>query len=148
MQLKTKSKGSLNCVGVIKANDKRAKKYRAIWRENGKQKSKGFENYEDAVKFRKYIELELINNYVQELETQVQELNDDAIWWVNRYNAVQRDYKNLQQRIDKAIELLKGSAMFYCEEDRQWLEELFKRILEILGDKENEIYKITRKKQK
>lgn len=44
--------------------------------------------------------------------------------------------KKLKEQKKQAIEILKGSAMFYCEEDRQWLEELFKRILETLGDKE------------
>ena len=67
MQLKVKSKSSTNCVGVIKANDKRTKKYRAIWKENGKQKSKGFEIYEDAVKYRKSIEIKLMNEYIKEL---------------------------------------------------------------------------------
>lgn len=139
MQLKTKSKGSLNCVGVIKANDKRAKKYRAIWRENGKQKSKGFENYEDAVKFRKYIEIELMNDYMQEVEAQVQELNDNNIWWHNRFNVVQRDYENLKDKIDKAIEYITTEQLYT---NYQWgksqYEKILKDLLAILGDKENE----------
>lgn len=49
---------------------------------------------------------------------------------------LEQENKQLKEDKKKAIEILKGSAMFYCEEDRQWLEELFKRILEILGDKE------------
>lgn len=44
-------------------------------------------------------------------------------------------YKREKSKIDKAIELLKGSAMFYCEEDRLWLEKLFEELLEILGGK-------------
>lgn len=139
MQLKTKSKGSLNCVGVIKSNDKRAKKYRAIWRENGKQKSKGFENYEDAVKFRKYIEIELINDYIQELEAQVQELNDDAIWWTNRFNALERENKQLKERIDKTIECINENTYLGDGEYTNHCDMLSRNeLLVILGDKENE----------
>ena len=68
MQLKIKPKGSTNVVGVIEATDGRRLKYRAIWRENGKQCSKGFETLEEAIKFRKSIEKEMINDY---LESQV-----------------------------------------------------------------------------
>ena len=98
----------------------------------------------------------------EELEMLELTINADKVFDVNFHNVSKellKSYKDLQQenkrlqkqldfiierndekqqRIDKAIEILKGSAMFYCEEDRQWLEELFKRILEILGDKENE----------
>ena len=71
MQLKTKCKGSTNRVGVIEAKDGRTLKYRAIWRENGKQCSKGFDNFEEAVKFRNYIETELINEYKEFLNDEI-----------------------------------------------------------------------------
>ena len=68
MQLKTKCKGSTSRVGVIKATDNRRLKYRAIWRENGKQCSKGFEDFEEAVKFRNSIENKMIDEYKEYLE--------------------------------------------------------------------------------
>ena len=68
MQLKTKCKGSTSRVGVIEATDNRRLKYRAIWRENGKQCSKGFEDFEEAVKFRNYIENKMIDEYKEYLE--------------------------------------------------------------------------------
>ena len=67
MQLNVKAKGSNNRSGVIVANDNRRLKYRTIWRENGKQCSKGFENYDDAVRYREFIEKEMINNYLKEI---------------------------------------------------------------------------------
>ena len=71
MQLKTKPKGSTNRVGVIEASDGRRLKYRAIWRDNGKQCSKGFETLEEASKFRNYIEIEMIKEYEKILERQM-----------------------------------------------------------------------------
>lgn len=68
MQLKTKPKGSVNRTGVIEATDGRRLKYRTIWRENGKQCSKGFETLEEAIDFRRYIENEMINEYKKYLE--------------------------------------------------------------------------------
>ena len=68
MQLNTKPKGRTNRVGVIEATDGRLLKYRAIWRENGKQCSMGFENYEDAVAFRSSIEKEMIKDYLEEID--------------------------------------------------------------------------------
>lgn len=69
MQLKIKPKGSTNRVGVIKATDGRRLKYRTIWRDDGKQCSKGFEKFEDAVNFRISIEKKLIEEYMKGLES-------------------------------------------------------------------------------
>ena len=69
MQLKTKSKGSTNRVGVIEATDGRRLKYRTIWRENGKQCSKGFETLEEAINFRIFVEKELMEEYKNYLES-------------------------------------------------------------------------------
>ena len=41
----------------------------------------------------------------KELKTEIKELNDDNTWWQNRFNAVERDNRNLQARIDKLQEL-------------------------------------------
>lgn len=38
---------------------------------------------------------------------EIEALNDSLIWWQNRANASERDKKELQQRIDKAIEYIK-----------------------------------------
>ena len=77
MQLKTKPKGSINRVGVIEAPDNRRLKYRAIWRENGKQRSKGFETLDEAIKFRASIEIELIDDYKTCLKNELNDLFDD-----------------------------------------------------------------------
>lgn len=71
MQLKTKPKGHTNRVGVIEATDNRRLKYRAIWREEGKQCSKGFENYEEAVRFRNEIEKQMIEEYKKYLNNEL-----------------------------------------------------------------------------
>ncbi len=77
MQLKTKPKGSINRVGVIEAPDNRRLKYRAIWRENGKQRSKGFETLDEAIKFRASIEIELIDDYKTCLKNELNDLFND-----------------------------------------------------------------------
>lgn len=53
------SRNKVNSIGIYIVNDNRKKKYRVIWRENNKQKSKGFEVYNEALVFRKYIEKEI-----------------------------------------------------------------------------------------
>ena len=83
MQLKTKPKGSTDRVGVIESHDNRKLKYRTIWRENGKQCSKGFENYDEAVKFREEIEKELIDDYLNDLIKIKPNEEYKAIEWLN-----------------------------------------------------------------
>ena len=52
----------------------------------------------------------------QEWKAVIEEDNDNATWWRNRYNAVERDKKQLENNRDKAIEfgngLLLGEATF------------------------------------
>lgn len=49
----------------------------------------------------------LLFDYITNLQEENKELNDDNIWWNNRFKAVQRNYKDYKSRIDKAIEHLK-----------------------------------------
>ena len=96
---------------------------------------------------------------IDELQEENKELNDDIIWWKNRfygqqiydesYKVLSRDYK---ERIDKALELLnellsstKGviNDYSYYKEHNKILIELLRedeqayiKLLEILGDKE------------
>ena len=63
-------------------------------------------------------------------KVELEELYENSEWWHNRFKAVQRDYENLQQRIDKAIEILHDDN--YCHIEK------LQKINEILGDKENE----------
>ena len=79
MQLKTKPKGCINRVGVVKAPDKRRLKYRAIWRENGKQRTKGFATVEEAIAFRNSIEKKLINDYKNYLDREVDNKNIEEV---------------------------------------------------------------------
>lgn len=103
MQLNTKPKGSTNRVGVIEAQDNRRLKYRAIWRENGKQCSKGFETFEEATNFRNYIENKKINEYKTYLDI-VDELNQIC---KNKksisYETLQKRYKYLKQANENLI---------------------------------------------
>lgn len=73
----------------------------------------------------------------EEEKAELEELYENSEWWHNRFNAVQRDYENLQQRIDKAIELIKRSAGYkgICTQPET---DTFSKLLEILGDKEND----------
>ena len=87
----------------------------------------------------------------KEEKAELEELYENSEWWHNRFNAVQRDYENLQQRIDKAIEYIKHNqnnreGLSITEYHKKWLElydyyeseSIMKDLLEILGDKENE----------
>lgn len=64
---------------------------------------------------RLYIEL-LVNStpfsnlldYITNLQEENKELNDDNIWWNNRFKAVQRNYKDYKSRNEKAIEYVKS----------------------------------------
>ena len=69
----------------------------------------------------------------KQLKAELQEANDNIIWWSNRFKAVQRDYENLKEKIDKAIELTKNLLK---TEDRGYYQIIFKEILKSLGDKE------------
>ena len=43
-----------------------------------------------------------------ELSQEIEEANNSITWWTNRFNAVQRDYKDYKSRIEKANELLQN----------------------------------------
>lgn len=65
-----------------------------------------------------------------EEKAELEELYENSVWWHNRFNAVQRDYENLQTKINKAIEILHDDN--YCHIEK------LQKINEILGDKEIE----------
>ena len=69
----------------------------------------------------------------EQLKAELQKANDNIIWWSNRFKAVQRDYENLKERIDKTIELTKNLLK---TEYRGYYQIIFKEILKSLGDKE------------
>lgn len=59
LRIVTNQENSLNkrnAIGIYIATDNRKKKYRVIWKENQKQKTKGFESYDEALDFREKIE--------------------------------------------------------------------------------------------
>ena len=80
----------------------------------------------------------------KQLKEEIKELNDNITWWTNRFNAVQRDYENLQTKIDKAIEYIKSwvldeySIAVLDEEDDicNYEPSAKEKLLKILGDKE------------
>ena len=56
-----------------------------------------------------YDELEKALKEIEELKAEIKELNDDNVWWTNRFNAVERDNRELKQvieRQDKEIDRL------------------------------------------
>ena len=65
------------------------------------------------------------------------EMQEDIEWWTNRFNAVQRGYENLQQRIDKAIEYISDYEDYCNEKECYCTPKYFETLLEILGEKEN-----------
>ena len=68
-----------------------------------------------------------------EEKAELEELYENSEWWHNRFNAVQRDYENLQTKINKAIEYIKVNT-----DNTNFIEVPSIELLEILGDKENE----------
>ncbi len=63
----------------------------------------------------------------KQLKVELQEANDNIIWWSNRFNAVERDNKQLKEDKKEAIKYI----------NRTQMPEGYKKILlEILGDKE------------
>jgi regulator of replication initiation timing len=58
-------------------------------------------------------ELKILLSHIEQLETDYKEVNESVTWWTNRFNAIERDNRNLKNNRDKAIrilETLKGSA--------------------------------------
>ena len=72
----------------------------------------------------------------EEEKAELEELYENSEWWHNRFNAVQRDYENLQQKIDKAIEYLK--TFHFIDNIRVLDIKECEKLLKILGEKENE----------
>ena len=70
----------------------------------------------------------------EEEKAKLEELYENSEWWHNRFKAVQRDYENLQQKINKAIEYIRSNEWAKDYE----ISNCRTHLLEILGDKENE----------
>lgn len=89
----------------------------------------------------KDLNVNLSCKYSGEENAELKELYENSEWWHNRFNAVQRDYENLQQRIDKAIEWVhKHISKYNCKGITiiDWNELSNPNdLLEILGEKEN-----------
>ena len=75
----------------------------------------------------------------KQLKEELQEANDNIIWWSNRFKAVQRDYENLKERIEETIECINENTYLGDGEYTNHCDMLSRNeLLEILGDKENE----------
>lgn len=72
----------------------------------------------------------------EQLKVELQEANDNIIWWSNRFNAVERDNRQLKEDKKKVWEWVIYKQQHSIEPviSTDELDE----ILEILGDKENE----------
>ena len=44
---------------------------------------------------------------IEELKAEIKELNDDIVWWTNRFNAVERNNERLNNIINGTDEILK-----------------------------------------
>lgn len=70
----------------------------------------------------------------EQLKVELQEANYNIIWWSNRFNAVERDNKQLKEGKKKIIEYIKENDYHYMNEYA--LERFRNNLLEILGGKE------------
>lgn len=55
-------------------------------------------------------EVNLLSSYIEQLKNNYIEANENITWWTNRFNAVERDNRNLKNNRDKAIEYLEEKA--------------------------------------
>lgn len=53
------------------------------------------------------------NKEIEELKAEIKELNDDNVWWTNRFNAIKKEHidtitrnEEYRARIDKALEFI------------------------------------------
>ena len=51
-------------------------------------------------------DLKLLLSYIEQLETDYKEASESVTWWQNRFNAVERDKKQLENNRDKAIDYI------------------------------------------
>lgn len=58
-------------------------------------------------------EITILRDYITNLQEENEELNDDNIWWNNRFKAVQRNYKDYKSRCEKAIEYIENNFISY-----------------------------------
>ena len=83
-----------------------------------------------------------LENKIIELQEENKELNDDNIWWNNRFKAVQRNYKDYKSRNKKAIEFIEENLTFYITiggtDERKLIgyNKAFEDLLNILEGKE------------
>ena len=70
---------------------------------------------------------------LKELEKYGFELNENITWWQNRFHAVERNNRELKERIDKAKEYINKNWGHWCSNHCKYATET----IEILGDKEN-----------
>lgn len=94
-------------------------KYVKQWNEKLKQELKQSVNaYVELLKKYKQLKAEFneLKKKNKQLETDYKEANESITWWQNRFNAVERDNRNLKNNRDKAIKfgngLLLGEATF------------------------------------
>ena len=75
---------------------------------------------------------------IDELKAEIEELTTDNEWWHNRYNAEHKiAFEDFKPKIDKTIEYIKKGKKLSNNKDYDYLVNA-EKILEILGDKENE----------
>lgn len=89
-------------------------------------------------------ESKILLDYITNLQEENKELNDDNIWWNNRFKAVQRNYKDYKSRNKKAIEFIEENLTFYITiggtDERKLIgyNKAFDELLKILKGSEKE----------
>ena len=77
---------------------------------DGKQHTRMFNQFEAKALLDYITNLKEEN---EELKAELQEANDSATWWSNRFKAVERDNRNYKSRNEKAIENAKEKIKRY-----------------------------------
>lgn len=70
---------------------------------------------------------------IERLKAEIKELNDDNVWWTNRFNAIKKEHidtitrnEEYRARIDKAIEYINGEMSHHTSNGRLTRKELIK----------------------
>ena len=88
------------------------------------------------------ISKELLKAY-KDLQVELKSANEEITWWSNRFNAVERDNRQLKEDKRKAIDYINKRMVhegeYYIRKAYHFRNtEYGKDLLQILGDKENE----------
>lgn len=73
---------------------------------NREYRSKFLKEFQEEHGKNVYPDYDEIYKRYDEMKAELQEANDSVTWWQNRYNAVERDKKQLENNRDKALKII------------------------------------------